>query len=195
MKLTNIHLEFETDKGTAHSYLEYYDELFSDLRLKHMNVLEIGVLFGGSLKMWSTYFINSKIYGIDNFSQETGEKYYNYKPVCYDDVSNDLKSYGKIKLFNFNCESVDDINNNIDNLKFNIIIDDASHELEQQCKNLINFSKYLTDDGVYICEDIQSNTDAIYLKKLANKLFVNKKSVIKEFNVFNKSDDRLLAIL
>lgn len=195
MKLVDIHRMFETDKGTSHSYIECYDELFSDLRLKSMNILEIGVLFGGSLKMWSKYFINSNIYGIDNFSQKTGEHYYNFKPVHYDVISEDLKSYGKIKLFNFDCESVIDIKNNIGDLKFDIIIDDASHKLNQQRKNLINFSKYLNDSGVYICEDVQSTNDVMNLKKLADELFINKKSIMKEFNISNRLDDRLLIIL
>lgn len=30
VKLSDIHLNYDTDKGTGHSYIETYDELFSE---------------------------------------------------------------------------------------------------------------------------------------------------------------------
>ena len=69
--LSEIYKKFSSpegsgDKGTAHSYIEnYYKYRFKDLRLKKLNFLEIGVSTGLSLEMWSEYFPNSNIYGVD----------------------------------------------------------------------------------------------------------------------------------
>ena len=54
-----------TDKHTIHSYLEIYEELFSDRRLDCNTFLEIGMYTGASLFMWSQYFENATVYGID----------------------------------------------------------------------------------------------------------------------------------
>ncbi|HMH33204.1 MAG TPA: hypothetical protein VK543_09260, partial [Puia sp.] len=49
-----------------HHYFEIYDRHFSRFRNKEINILEIGVLHGGSLQMWKEYFgPKAKIYGID----------------------------------------------------------------------------------------------------------------------------------
>lgn len=53
------------DKGSSHSYIDAYANLFKPYRNKKMNVLEIGVFYGLSLNMWKEYFKNSEIYGID----------------------------------------------------------------------------------------------------------------------------------
>lgn len=195
MKLTDIHTKFKTDKGTSHSYITYYESIFHDIKSRKLNVLEIGVLFGGSLKMWSTYFENSMIFGIDNFVQKTGEKYYNYMPVDFKIVQKDLSSHKNIFLFNFDCESVNSINEHLKNIKFDIIIDDASHDINQQLSNITNYSNYLENNGIYICEDIQSKEDGKILLDRANHTFPNKKCNVLEFNCKKRSDDRLLSII
>jgi 23S rRNA U2552 (ribose-2'-O)-methylase RlmE/FtsJ len=49
-----------------HHYLPIYESLFNKFVGTQVNVLEIGVLRGGSLKLWKEYFgANAKIYGID----------------------------------------------------------------------------------------------------------------------------------
>ena len=66
MKLRDIVDHNLTDKGTRHSYIPIYEELFpSENRKDIKNVLEIGIAWGGSIKLWSDYFPNAKICGID----------------------------------------------------------------------------------------------------------------------------------
>lgn len=195
MKLTEIYTRFETDKGTAHNYINFYESIFNKIRLNELFLLEIGVLFGGSLKMWSCYFENSKIFGLDNFSQKTGEGYYNYKPINVESIKTDLSTYKNISLFDFDCESVDLLNLNFNGLNFDIIIDDASHKLSQQIKNLNNFSNYLNSSGIYICEDIQSYNDGLTLLNVAKNLYPNKRCDLIEFNIQKKTDDRILVIV
>ena len=54
------------DKGTIHSYIDIYEDLFKSYRDQPINLLEIGIAGGSSLQMWKSYFHkDSNIYGID----------------------------------------------------------------------------------------------------------------------------------
>src|SRR3954470_20169024 len=62
---------FGTDKDASHFYSQHYQKHFEALRLKPVNVLEIGIggyddpkQGGHSLRMWKAYFPNGKINGI-----------------------------------------------------------------------------------------------------------------------------------
>lgn len=195
MKLTDIHTQFKTDKGTAHSYIEWYEDTFSDRRTEELNVLEIGVLFGGSLKMWQKYFENSQIYGIEDFSQQDGQWHYQFEPVDGDAVMEEINSNERITLFNFDCENSTLIEGHLQDLSFDIIIDDANHKLTQQIKNFENYYPYVKEGGIYICEDVQSNEDAQDIKDFVLGLYPDKEVHIVELDLRKKSDDRLVVIV
>ena len=55
----------ESDKGTVHSYISYYEESLKLYRHTAEKVLEIGVLDGGSTRLWKNYFDKAFIVGID----------------------------------------------------------------------------------------------------------------------------------
>jgi len=194
MKLTDIHTQFKTDKGTAHSYIDWYEQTFSDRRTEELNVLEIGVLFGGSLKMWEKYFENSQIYGVEDFSQKDGQWHYQYEPVDGDAVMADVNSHQRITLFNFDCENPTLIEGHLQELSFDIIIDDANHQLTQQMKNFENYFPYLNDGGIYICEDVQSASDANDLRDFILGLYPDREVHIIELDLHKKVDDRLVAV-
>lgn len=68
MTLDEICLTTNSDKGSKfHDYCRTYDELFSPLRNQSIRLLEMGVLGGDSLLMWSRYFTHpdTRIIGID----------------------------------------------------------------------------------------------------------------------------------
>lgn len=68
MTLDEIALTTSTDKSSRfHDYCRTYDELFSPLRELPVRLLEMGVLGGDSLVMWSEYFSHpdTRIIGID----------------------------------------------------------------------------------------------------------------------------------
>ena len=195
MKLTDIHRQFKTDKGIAHSYIEWYEDTFSDRRTDELKVLEIGVLFGGSLKMWEKYFKNSQIYGIEDFSQQDGHWHYQFEPVDGNSVMEEINSHERITLFNFNCESLDLIRDNLQGLNFDIIIDDANHQLTQQMKNFQNYYPYVNEGGIYICEDVQTNHEAQDLQSFILELYPDKEVHIIEFNLNKKTDDRIVAVV
>src|SRR5438067_9360832 len=66
--------KYGTDKGgwhmlagdTCHNYTPTYHHMFGTRRLSVRNVLEIGVNYGPSLRMWEEYFPNADIYGLDS---------------------------------------------------------------------------------------------------------------------------------
>ena len=46
-------------------YIDVYEKYFENLKDKELKILEIGIDKGPSLKVWSDYFKNSKIIGLD----------------------------------------------------------------------------------------------------------------------------------
>ena len=64
MSLEKIFLKYKCDKA-FHKYHLVYDIFFKKLKKKKINILEIGISDGASLKVWSEYFKKSKIIGFD----------------------------------------------------------------------------------------------------------------------------------
>lgn len=195
MKLTEIQHLFKTDKGTNHDYLEYYDNIFNQKRLDEMNILEIGVLYGESLKLWEYYFPNSKIFGIENFSQLDGGYPYS-TPLDYQKTSDNLSKNKRINLINMDCENELSIQEKLDGLFFDIIIDDANHNINQQLKNFINYFPKLNSGGIYVCEDIQEFTTFELLK---NTLKINFDGIFNKYECVERkvnirADDRLFVV-
>jgi hypothetical protein len=56
----------QSDKGTHHNYIqEVYTHEFSSRQESETNILEIGVRFGWSIKLWREWFKIGNVYGID----------------------------------------------------------------------------------------------------------------------------------
>jgi hypothetical protein len=127
---------YSTDKGSCHSYIDTYDKLFEPFQNKKINILEVGVLNGGSLKLWNEYFINAKIIGYDN-------QYLIDKNIINENVKFILKSIKDVTLDEF-----------IDT-PITIAIDDASHEINDQLYFIKTVYPQIADGGILIVEDIQ----------------------------------------
>jgi len=139
MKLRDIVDHNLTDKGTTHSYIPIYEELFpSENRKDIKNILEIGIAWGGSIKLWSDYFPNATIYAIDNEEQ------------CK--IPNWLGKYKRVKLFRGDGYS-DEFIELIKDIKFDIIIDDGPHGSYQK----VFVEKYINlvpENGTLVVEDV-----------------------------------------
>lgn len=125
-----------TDKHFVHNTIHIYQSLFEPIRNSVTNILEIGVNTGNSHLMWKDYFPNATIYGldIDNYCEHIlNEERINIK-FC------DAYSFKTI-------DSLQDI-------KFDIIIDDGPHTLESQKFVSTYYSPLLNINGVMIIEDI-----------------------------------------
>ena len=136
MQLVDLFKKYPS-KGKLH-FLKIYENYFKNFKNKKINILEIGVHEGKSLMIWKDYFPKANIVGVD------------------------LKSY------NFNINRIftyqgDQIDTNFlltvarKFKKFDIIIDDGSHVCSHIIKTFDFLFDYLKDDGLYICEDLQTS--------------------------------------
>jgi hypothetical protein len=57
---------YDIDKGPRlHGYTDHYGQFFRPLRSKPITLLEIGILKGGSLRLWRRFLPKARIVGID----------------------------------------------------------------------------------------------------------------------------------
>jgi cephalosporin hydroxylase len=115
------------------SYFPVYDRIFSPYRDRNLSLLEIGIQNGGSLDIWAKYFANaSKIIGCD------------IDPSC-----------GKLR-FSDNRISVligdiisSSIFRKIESLsqKFEIIIDDGSHNSDDIIRAFLLYFPFVSPGG------------------------------------------------
>lgn len=140
-----------TDK--AGFYTPFYDLLFRDRREKVYKVLEIGIGTvhamshvpgykpGASLRMWRDYFPNAEIFGLDN-----------------DRAVMDAPLGERIIAFHCDQSSGDELENVLPHLglggKFDLIVDDGSHNPEDQFLTFRILSRLLDSRGLYVIEDI-----------------------------------------
>ena len=146
MSLENIVNNITSDKNTAHSYLPLYDKLLEGKKDTAKNVLEIGVYYGGSIKLWHDYFANATIYGIDI---DNGN-------MIKEEL---IKNNDRIKLclltdgYDDNFVTTEFLNKDI---KFDFMLDDGPHTLESMIQFIKLYSQLITNDGILIIEDVQS---------------------------------------
>lgn len=144
--LTRIANLCGTDKGTtnghAHGYTEFYEDIFNKfLDKEEVNILEIGVFKGDSLKMYDAFFDGKcNIYGID-IEDKTEYDSNNIKTFICDQGSRE-------ELQNFK-DSIGDV-------KFDLIIDDGSHFSDHEITSLFCLHDLLKKDGFYIIEDLHT---------------------------------------
>lgn len=173
--------KYETDKYTQHNYINcYYEDAFRPFRDKKIDLLEIGILKGESLKLWSDYFVNaSNVVGIDLFGR-----------VSFEHVSENLTNYNVTlhKLNSVSCSEME-LNNFIVNYPegFDIIIDDGVHEHNSQISTYNNFKSFMKNGGVYIIEDILGraersleNAKILFKEKIPNIEFIESRG--QKFN-------------
>ena len=132
------------DKGTVHSYIEVYEERLSPYRLSAKNVLEIGLFSGESLRMWEEYFENAEVHGIDCDELPHGGMV-DLRPMIAE---------GTHKISIIDATNSAQVKKAFGSMKFDVIIEDASHQLAHQLSIYDIFKNHLSDGGIYIIEDI-----------------------------------------
>jgi cephalosporin hydroxylase len=142
LTLNQIYQNYKTpdgqgDKGTAHSYIEIYDLLLSPYR-DNSTVLEIGIAGGYSLHMWGEYFTNSNIYGVD---------------ISPEILTNPNLTSEKFSIIHSDATQPPFLDK-IQNLTFDVIIDDGSHFLEHQVDSFNLLKHKVKVGGLYIIEDV-----------------------------------------
>ena len=131
------------DKGTVHSYIEVYEEIFAHYRHATTHFLEIGVLAGSSMRMWTEYFDTSKVYGID-IDERPLNGMFDLRPMLAEGFD--------IKFFDASLPN--EVEKHFAGVVFDVIIDDASHAIQHQMDNYKNFKSHLSKGGIYVVEDV-----------------------------------------
>jgi cephalosporin hydroxylase len=162
------------DKGTCHSYIEEYERILEPYRY-NSTIMEIGVYHGLSIRMWDKYFIDSNVIGVD--IQDYSEK-----------IPQLLKEGYNIIMHDATKESFLD---EVKDYRFDIIIDDASHLMQDQLKTFELLKSKMKPGGIYIIEDIITDLD-IFLPAI-NELHDNIE-VIDKRHVKNRFDDILILL-
>lgn len=127
-----------------HHYFEIYERWFTPFRTRSdLRMLEIGVLNGGSLKLWRRYFDpGAKIIGLD------------INPDCkrYEDAARNIFiEIGDQADPDFLARVLEKHG------PFDIILDDGGHMTAQQTTSFNELYAGLSDGGVYMVEDLYSN--------------------------------------
>ncbi len=161
---------FYTDKWLH--YFDIYTENFSKYKNKKITILEIGILNGGSLKMWKNFFSSdSTIAGIDII------------PKCKEYEKDNIKIYiGDQTDINFLGSVIKEIGTP------DIIIDDGGHTCNQQITSFDYLFQHLNNQGIYLVEDTHTSYHPDFQDRQDGLTFMDyAKSLSDQLNLWYKN--------
>lgn len=124
-----------------HHYFPIYERYFQTWRDKEFTFLEIGVLNGGSLKMWREYFgKKARIVGVD-ISPESKLYEKNDIEICIGDQSDP----------DFWNAFITDMG------PIDLVLDDGGHTCNQQIQTFLSLYNHVSTPGLYFVEDTHTN--------------------------------------
>lgn len=133
------------DKFNTHDYLSVYQSFLPTN--KDTKILEIGILEGISIAVWSDCYPEGQVDGVDIDLTH----YENHLPTMLESGAFTNKNYS-VKIANsLDQKDVDDYMK--DKQLYDVIIDDGDHRTESIIKTFNNVFKYLQPGGVYFIED------------------------------------------
>jgi demethylmacrocin O-methyltransferase len=152
-------LKADFPDGLGHGYAPIYDRLFTPLRDRTVQLLEIGVGGGESIRAWLEYFPNASVFGVDKVRDTNlwnvpgaGERYTfaNGDQSCATFWACFISDYGR---------------------PWDIIIDDGSHISEDIIKSFECLWPHVASGGLYCIEDLKVAPDALaYLKGIVGDI-------------------------
>jgi hypothetical protein len=166
-ELCEIGKKYDTDKSSqrsdvtnmrhCHPYTIFYDTLFKHKRYEPIAIAELGILDGSSLLMWQEYFPQASIYGFE----------YDYSLL-----NKFITTYNndRIHLSHIDVTNQDSLHYTFRNVNtmYDIIIEDTTHQFEDQIRAIQHAYLYLKPGGILIVEDIfKSYDEHAYITRLA----------------------------
>lgn len=135
-----------TNKG-GYGYLEVYEKLWAEYKEAPINLLEIGIYNGNSMRTWCEWFPNATIIGIDHnpnnpMTTDRAELHFGWQ----EDDEFLLKVATQYEFFD-------------------IIIDDGSHIWKDQQGTFETLWPFVETGGMYIIEDLHTSLDTFYQKE------------------------------
>ncbi len=192
--LTNLMNKYGSDKGgknNHHNYSLFYAEIFGTKRKLIKNFLEVGLGTNNtsipsnmgesgkplaSLMAWRDYFPNANIFGAD-IDKEILKNDDRIK-TCFVDQTDPSTISEMFKNF-----GVD---------KYDIIIEDGLHEYNANITFFENSISHLSNDGIFIIEDIYYKDIKKFKKYFSNKNY--NFSIIELYHSKNIANNCLIKI-
>lgn len=168
------------DMNTEHSYLPVYEERLAEYRMKAQNILEVGLFTGQRFLIWKDYF-KGKVWGIDCDEQPHGGMA-DLRPLI---------AQGE-NIFIGDAESQETIKKFFEGIKFEVILEDAGHGIEQQVKIFNTLKPYMNKGGLYACEDVQNIDETRNIFESISP--ENKIEILDRRNIKNRFDDVIVLI-
>ena len=166
--ISEILKKHDTDKNKRnHKYGLAYDGILSPFnREGKLDIVEIGILYGESIRAWRECFPNANITGID----------------IIDNVENKINDVSYI---------IEDVKNTSFNEPFDIVIDDGSHRINDVLYTVENFK--LKVGGVMIIEDCRKPD--VWYEKIKEKTKYSIECIdLREFSRGPYHDDFLIVL-
>lgn len=169
-ELCLIGASYDTDKSSqrkndsrlvyCHPYTIFYDSIFKHLKNEQLTLAEIGIFKGASLLMWRDYFPQAEIHGYEyskSFINHFKENFSSERINLYEiDVTRDASIRSSFKAAG---------------LLYDIIIDDSTHQMDDQIRIIQNVYPFLKPGGIFIVEDIfKKYKEQDYIDKLESVL-------------------------
>lgn len=151
--LDDLAFQYHSDKGTrpfvhgdkppgyVHGYTPFYEEIFSNRRDEPLAILDIGAWGeneGGSALMWRDYFPKGHVYALDYWAAVEGLNVHDRITAFQCDLDHEHQLLVKLEQLG---------------VRFDIVIEDASHYPKQQARTLLNVSSHLREGFTYVIED------------------------------------------
>jgi hypothetical protein len=158
MNLFNIGKKYPTSKNIT-GFIEIYEFYFNQLKEKDINILEIGIDNGDSLRLWRDYFTRANICGLD--------------------IDKKKFSINDVEIFCGDQSDIEFLSTIVKKYKkFDIIIDDGSHISKHIIDSFNYLFDYLNDEGLYVIEDLQTS----YFPRFGgSRINLNKKNTSMNF--------------
>lgn len=132
----------------GHGYCDLYSEQFEPYWREYAQVVvEIGTWDGRSLRMWTEYFLNAKLFGLDLPKPFLPGS--TMKPAPQVDKS-------RVTLLHGDQSKRADLQRLIDAIgkPIDVFVDDGGHTMEQHQVTLGHVFPYMEVGGVYVVEDL-----------------------------------------
>jgi hypothetical protein len=189
--LNKIAQSHGTDKSSdIHNYCVKYQKYLPFNRYDNLNILEIGVLNGKSLKTWKDFYYRSNIIGID--IEPTAVQY------AEENISIEIGSQADGKFLN-------DVGTKYSS--FDMILDDGSHLNSHVIFSFEHLFGFLKSGGVYVVEDtctayweeyeggyLKPTTSVEYFKKLSDDVSFRGLMNFNSPNVHARREDWLIDL-
>lgn len=151
-KMGDLFTKYGSDKNTNHAYGELYDSLYptQESRDAVQLVLEVGIAHGGSVRAWLDIFPNATIVGMDKepvHNAMCGSTDPGIHPI--------VPRPPRLEIHQGNVRSFDDLKRAASNRQFDLIVEDSSHQVDDNLRCLFVLWPFVKPGGLYIIEEFQ----------------------------------------